>query len=534
MFARITILVSIFLLPPAESVDAGETAVQADAVSAPEHVDKPVELSTLHAYIESSRDAWDVPGLGIAVVRDDEVLIARGYGQKRFDDPDPVDAHTLFAIGSTTKAFTSTAVAMLVDEGVLSWDDPVTDHLSGFVLKSPNLTGSLTLRDLLAHRSGLPMANLMWLSGLHDSDGLIERLRHLQPVAGIRESFTYQNLLYLAAGLAIESATGEPWARFVSRRLLEPLGMADTRTGFARLREATNMASPHIKESGRLHVVAHRDVDAAGPAGSIHSSAADMARWLRFQLGAGAMDGRRLVGEATLAETHSPQMLIAPDGPLSAFYPETGMLAYGMGWVLSEYRGYRLVDHAGGIDGMTALVALVPEADIGVAILVNLQTTAPPYWLLYPLLDLLLGAEPQDRSEAFHEIERNFRSAINAVPDRVDGTSPSKALEAYSGRFVSPALGEANILIEDDGLALEFGRLSAAMEHWHHDTYRLDWSNRAWRSAAGRGWLTFNINRSGTVSGFEFEGIPGESWTFTRTDKGTDAGAAANGPDQSP
>lgn len=252
-----------------------------------------------------------------------------------------------------------------------------------------------------------------------------------------------------------------------------------------------------------------------------------MARWLRFQLGAGAMDGRRLVGKAALDETHSPQMLVTSEGPLSAFYPETRMLAYGMGWVLSEYRGYRVLDHAGGIDGMTALVAFVPEADIGVAILVNLQGTAPPYWLLYPLLDLLLGEEPQDRSEAFHEIERNFQSAIKALPDRVDGTAPSKPLEAWRGHFSNPALGEAKIRIGGDGLVLEFGRLSAAMGHWHYDTYRLDWSNRAWRSAAGPGWLTFNMHRSGKVSGFEFEAIPGESWTFTRTETDADVEPAA-------
>ncbi len=476
----------------------------------------------LEPFIESTRESWGIPGLAVAVVSGEELLLARGYGVRRAGATEPVDAHTLFAIGSTTKAFTATAVAMLVDDRLISWDDRVAGLVPGFSLKNRCSTGAITIRDALAHRSGLPMANLMWLSGLHDSEALIGRLRHLEPVSGLRESFTYQNVLYLATGRIIEAVTGHSWEAFVTGRILRPLGMAGTRVNHEDTRAAANIAAPHIMEGGAIRAVPYRDIDAIGPAGSMLSNASDMVQWLRFQLSGGVANGRRLLDEKTLFETREPQMLIRREGPVEAFYPDTRSLAYAMGWVVSEYRGRVLYDHGGGIDGMTALVALIPEADIGVALLTNLQTATPPYWLLYPIIDLLLGEAPVDRGEGFGRIEQAVRSSVESGPPRIEGTRPSTDLGAYVGRFSNPALGGASVIDDGNGPVFRFGRFIAPLEHWHFNTFRLDWTDRAWKAAAGPGWLTFGMNVRGEIDGFDLVPYPGESWRFTRDDAGAD------------
>lgn len=480
-------------------------------------------LADLETRIERIRQAWEIPGLAVAVVRNDSILLVRGFGVREIGRPTPVDEATLFAIGSTTKAFTSTALAMLVGDGLLGWDDPVVDHLPDFRLADPWVTRQITIRDLLAHRSGLPMANLMWLTGQHDADALVERLRHLEATAGFRTTLAYQNVLYLVAGRILAARTGVPWDRFVAERLLAPIGMARTRTGVSGLAEVGNVATPHARIEGAVDIVPYRDIDALGPAGAILSGAADMARWLRFQLADGAVGGRRLVEREALRETRRPQIVMRPEGPLAAFYPDAGAgLAYAMGWVVSRYRGVTMLDHGGGIDGMTSLVALVPEQRLGVAMLMNLQTVAPPYWILYPVLDHLLGHDPVDRTAGFRALAEQVERMVSAEPPRIADTRPSRAMESYVGEFIHPTLGRAQIVLENGTLVFRMGRLSGRLEPWHFDTFRVPWTDRAWRAAAGPGWVTFRLDREGRVSGFAFSAVPGEAWTFERVEQQAD------------
>ena len=478
---------------------------------------QPLPLEALDARIDSLRVAFGIPGLAIAVVSEDSCVLTRGYGMVRVEGVERVDAETLFAIGSTTKAFTSTAMAMLVGEGVLDWDDPVSELLTGFALEDPWLTRQITVRDMLAHRSGLPMANLLWLTGMHEAEELVERLRFLKPSADFRAAFTYQNVLYVAAGEIIERTTGIGWADFVVQRILDPLGMERTRTSMENLDAVGNLASPHVSMGGSIRPVPYRNIDAVGPAGSILSSAEDMARWLRFQLSQGMAGDRRLVESEALLETHRPQILIPREGPVATFYPDTRSLEYGMGWVVSEYRGRRVLDHGGGIDGMTTLVALVPEEGLGVAILTNLQTATPPYWILYPVLDVLLGHEPIDRTDGFRAIAEQVEAILRVEPPRVEGTQPSLPLESYAGAYESALLGSARVTLEDGRLVFRFGRFTGPLVAWHFDTFRADWDDGAWRAAAGPGWITFRLDRAGAVEALELVAIPGEEpWTFRR------------------
>lgn len=475
-----------------------------------------IDAEELAERIEGLREAWRVPGLAVAVVAGDSVVLARGFGVRREGGGGSVDEATLFAIGSTTKAFTSTALATLVGEGELEWNDRVVDHLPGFELQDPWVTREITLRDLLAHRSGLPMANLMWLPGQLDADELVRRLGDLEPVAGFRARMTYQNVLYLVAGRILSRVSGVGWSEFVGRRLLEPLGMDRTLTGIAGLDEVVNVAAPHALVEGRPVPVPYRDIEVVGPAGSLLSSASDMARWLRFQLDSGAVSGQQLVDAGALLETRRPQIVMRPEGPLAAFYPDARNLAYGMGWVVSDYRGHTLLDHGGGIDGMTALVGMMPERGLGVAILANLQLEAPPYWLLYPVLDALLGHEPVDRSDAYGALGERVRAAVAAEPPRREDAPPSRTVDAYAGRYLSAPLGDARVELRGGGLVFHLGRMSGPLEHWHHDTFRIDWTDRAWLAAAGPGWVTFRLDRSGELDGFELTAIPGETWPFDR------------------
>lgn len=496
-----------------------------------------VDADDIDRTIESLRAEFGIPGVAVAVVRGDSVAHARGYGVRRMGGDGgeerrdggkghdgPVDEHTLFAIGSATKAFTATLIGTLVDQGLLGWDDRVADRLPGFRLRDPATTAGLTIRDLLAHRSGLPPANLMWLTAEStDADTLLRRLRELEPAAGFRSAFTYQNLLYVAAGRITEEASGRSWDALLAERLLGPLGMVRTTATPGGLVDRPNVATPHVLVDGAARPVPFREIDHVGPAGSIHSSAADMARWLRFLLAGGAWDGERLIEAATLAETTTPQMVVPADPVMAAFHPAARLQAYGMGWFISDFHGMTLLAHGGGIDGMSALVAWVPEAGLGIALLTNLQTSTPPTWIfgmLYDVLDAALGVEPTDWRAPAASLDAMFTEMMGrgVEPERVAGTRPSHGLDAYAGTWTKPTLGEARIALEDGRLVFRHGTLEGTLEHWHYDTFRVRWEDVAWRAAAGSGWITFRLDRSGAPAELELVAIPGETEQLVRAD----------------
>lgn len=484
---------------------AAMAAIVAFTADPPSLAAQDAELGEIASSLESMREEWRIPGLAVAVVRGDSVLLARGFGVREAGRPEAVGSATLFAIGSATKAFTSAVAASLVDDASLTWDDPVVDHLPGFRLTDPWTTREITLRDLLAHRSGLPMANFMWLPGGADRDELIRRLRHLEPTTGFREAFTYQNVLYAAAGTVLERASGAPWSELVRDRLLAPLGMGRTRTSLEGLDAEADVATPHARVDGVEVPVPYRDIHAVAPAGALLSTASDMARWLRFQLGT----------EGALEETRRPQIPMRLEGPLGLFYPRARRVAYGMGWTISDYRGRTLLDHGGGIDGMTTLVALVPDEEIGVAILSNRQLPLPPYWILYSLLDELLEApERVDWSGHFREVVASLPQPT--PPEREADADPSHGPSAYVGAYRNPVLGSIEVEEEAGALGFAIGTMGGTLEPWHHDTFRAAWDDVAWSAAAGPGWVTFRLDRGGEVEALVFEPLPGERWRFER------------------
>ncbi|MDX1623617.1 MAG: serine hydrolase [Gemmatimonadota bacterium] len=473
-----------------------------------------IDPLTVDTTVEEIRERTGIPGVAVAIVQGDSVVLARGWGVREAGAGAPVDAGTLFAIGSATKAFTAATVGAVVDDGLLGWDDRAIDHLPGFALHDPYATAGITVRDLLAHRSGLPRGDLMWLTKRLPADTLIHRLRHLEPAAGFRARFTYQNGLYLAAGRIVEEASGEPWEAVLHERILEPLGMSRTTASVDSLTGLTNVATPHVRVDGEAVAVPYRNLDHVAPAGAIHSSASDLARWLRFLVSGGAVDGKAVIGAATLAETYTPQIVVPMDPVMRALHPAANLLAYGLGWFVSDFHGRTLVAHGGGIDGMTSVVAWVPEEDLGVAVLANLQTPTPPVWvygILYGILDPALGVGRTDWEAPARELEAVYRRMIQeAAPERIEGTEPSFPLEAYAGTWASETLGEAEVAIEAGRLVFRAGTLEGTLEPWHRDTFRAGWQDPAFRAAAGAGWITFRMGRTGRIAELELVAIPGE------------------------
>ena len=433
----------------------------------------------IDAYIDAALKAWKVPGIGLAVVRNDSVVYARGYGVRDVGRPDAVDGRTIFAIGSSSKAFTAAGVAMLVDDRKVSLDAPATTYLSGLQMADPYVTRELTVRDLLAHRSGLARGELAWYGSGFDRDEIVRRVRFLQPTWSFRSQFGYQNIMYIAAGQVIAKVGNTTWDDFTRDRIFVPLGMTSSSTSVAALRGQTNLASPHAEANDTVRAIpAWRNLDNAGPAGSINSNAVDMAQWVRLQLGRGSVGGRRLISERMIDEMHTPHTIVPLDTGARNFNRETHLQAYGLGWFVQDYRGRLVVQHGGNVDGFTALVGMMPEENMGVVILANMNGTGLPTAIMNKLFDLHLKAPPRDwsaemrkRTEASMARARAAQQRAEAA--RVPNTKPSLPLAAYAGTYVDSLHGEVVVREATGKLSLSFGpNWSGDLAHWHFDTFR--------------------------------------------------------------
>jgi CubicO group peptidase (beta-lactamase class C family) len=458
-------------------------------------------LKGLDEYITQQIKDWEVPGLALAIVKDDKVVLARGYGVRKLGEEAPVTEHTLFAIGSNTKAFTVAALGMLVDEGKLKWDDPVTKHLPSFQLKDPFVTRALTLRDLLAHRTGLDRLEMVWYGAPIGRDEVLRRLRHAKEVKDFRSKFTYQNMMYLAAGQAIPAVTGTSWDDFIAQRIFKPLGMTSSNTSVTALARSRDVATPHQKVDDKVETVPWRNLDNVGPCGSINSSARDMAQWVRLQLGEGTFNKKRLLSSGAVKEMHTPQMVMRFEGTMAKLNPHTHFMTYGLGWMLTDYRGVKVVEHGGGIDGMISLVAFVPEKKLGLVVLTNHAPNLLPTALKYRILDAYLGAPPRDWSaDLLKMMKDGLKLAKEAEKkqekERVKGTKPSLALEKYAGTYRDDLYGEVQIVKEKDKLVLRYGPAFVGdLEHWHYDTFRATWNARHLPKA----FVTFRLDEKAKV-----------------------------------
>lgn len=477
---------------------------------------QPAALKSLDAYVARALPQWEAPGLAIAVVQDGAIIYANGWGVRELGKPDKVDGNTIFAVGSTSKAFTSALLGMLVDEGRLGWDDPVTRHLPGFQLYDPYVTRELTIRDLLTHRSGLPRGDRLWSGSGLSREEILRRERFLKPSWSFRSQYGYQNVMFLAAGELAGRVMGTSWDDAVRQRIFEPLGMGRTRTSVVPLVGMDNVATPHERVDGAVTPVSWLNIDNIGPAGSINSSVSDMAQWIRLQLGQGTTGGRQLIAPKTVREMHTLQMHQRPSElDDSLFATESHLMGYGLAWALRDYHGTKLVSHGGAIRGMRAQVAMIPEKRIGVVVLTNTAESSLPTAMAYKVLDLLLGAPAKDWSalylaETKKARERAAAEREKAVAARVPNTVPSLPLAQYAGTYADSLYGPITVALENGTLVGRFGpHFTGDLTHWHFNTFEVAWRDKA----LGRSTWTFTLDASGRVTGLE---VPSLETTFGR------------------
>jgi CubicO group peptidase (beta-lactamase class C family) len=439
---------------------------------------QPPDEKAIAALTAEALKAWDVPGAVVVVVRPDRTAYLGGSGVRELGKDAPMTPDTLFPLASCSKAFTTALIGMLADEGKLAWDDPVRKHLPDFKLADPLADANVTLRDLCCHRTGLGGHDLLWYRAAWGPEEMVRRAGLLPPDASFRSTFQYQSVMFTAAGLAAGRAAGGPWGDLVRKRLLAPLGMKSAGCKTAEADPAARATGHRPDRDGKLRPVEWYPVSEPNPAGSVHVSGRDLANWLRFQLGDGTFDGKRLISSAALEETHTPQIVQRMDDEARATHPETVQMSYGLGWVIQDYRGRPQVSHAGIIDGFRIHLTLLPRDGWGVAVLANRHATRMNLALSNRLVDELLGVPPRDWN-ALHlglarkEEEEARERAAKRARDRRPNTRPSAALPAFAGAYEHPAYGRGQVRQERGALRWEWGNWRSPLEHYQDNVFTL-------------------------------------------------------------
>lgn len=437
-----------------------------------------IDTKAIDAAVRKMMKTADAPGAAIAVLRGDDVYI-QAYGVKRVGETDPVTVDTLFANASTTKAFTTATVALLVDEKKMEWDDPVSKHLPSFRLSDPHADVLVTVRDLVCHRTGMPRHDWLWYRSGYDRDEMLRRFSRARPTAPFRSLYQYNNICFTAAGEVVRAVSGAPsWEAFLKERLLTPLGMTRTNSSTHDAEADPNHAEPHKKIKNKVVTTPYLNFDNVGACGTLNSSAREMVNWLRLHLSGGLLpDGTRLLSEAALRETYVPQMPIRMDDSTRERYPFITQMSYGLGWSVWNYRnGYGLLSHGGAIDGFRSHVVLVPSEKIAVAIFVNLgQPFVEP--LRNSLLDLLLGLPPMDWHATLKtDLAKMAADAKKAEVERREKRKSRKPLpiplEKFVGTYTEPAYGTLTVTRADDKrLRIAWNTFDLPLDHLTYTTF---------------------------------------------------------------
>jgi CubicO group peptidase (beta-lactamase class C family) len=457
---------------------------------------------------------FNVPGMAIAVVKDGKVILSRGFGVKDVSTKQQVDAQTQFAIASNTKAFTSAALAMLVDQGKIKWDDPVVNYLPYFQMYDPYVTAQMTIRDLLCHRSGLDTfsGDLIWYGTTHNREEVIRRSRQLEPSFGFRAGYGYNNIHFIAAGEIVAAVSGMTWDAFVEQNILRPAGMLRANTSITAFTPASNKATPHNEVSGVNQPIDWVNWDNVGPAGSINASVDEMSRWLLLQLGKGTLDGRTYWKEARTFEMWENNTPKTVGKWQREHMPSRHFNGYGLGWELMEYGGRKVVSHGGGYDGMISKTVLVPEENLAFVILTN-NINSLPSMLTFTLLDHFLKPTHQENwymtflNMRKDDIEGDQKSKEVDAAARKANTTPSLPLSQYAGTYHSTMYGDIEVRLENDQLKIDFkptALFKGDLGHWHYDTFELRWTTKMMLPP---GKVSFVVNAKGEVEEMRIEVI---------------------------
>ncbi len=470
-------------------------------------------------FVTATMAEWQVPGLAVGVVRDGEVVLARGFGHRDRENGLPVTENTTMAIGSNSKSFTVTLLAMLVDQGDLEWDRPVREYLPDFRLYDDFATAEMTTRDLVTHQSGLPRHDNMWYGRTGTRAELFEKLRYLEPNASFRSRYQYQNLMFMAAGHLAERITGTNWHRMIDERVFTPLGMDRSSTSVAEIRGSGDHALPYVLQDGVLERIPFRNMDPMGPAGSINSNVIDMLAYIQTHLDGGVLAGRRIISVENSARMQQPQFAM----PGESEFSELGQVSYGLGLRVGSYRGRKMVTHGGGVDGFISSMSWLPRERIGVIVLSNRSGEMNPVPAIvgYNVYDRLLGLAAIDwnarhlRLQAEHRV-RAEATARDLEARRIKNTHPRLELDAYAGLYDHPAYGRIEVRVHEDRLEIVYDSFRFALEHYHYDMFRI--SSRP-TLVVVTGLVTFSADESGAATSVAIPFEPnGADIVFARVD----------------
>ena len=481
------------------------------------------KLKEIDDYAATVTQTWagkSGAGMAIAVVKDDKVVSAKGYGLRELGKPDQVNADTDFAIASNSKAFTVASLAILVDEKKLSWNDKVSKYLPDFQMYDPWVTSELTIRDLVTHRVGLDTfsGDLLWYETTYSPDEILRRVRFLKPVSSFRTQFGYSNLMFIAAGKVVEKVSGKSWCSFVTERILTPLGMSRTVCSINNLPD--NSAWPHNESGGALRKLNRGNVDGAYSAAALNSSVTDLSKWVRTQLAGGKFEGKQIFSEAQAWGMHQQYLAQQISLGASRGNPTRHFSGVASGWFVYDYYGKKIINHSGGLDGMLSYTVLIPEENAGFVVLTNSES--PMFTIMMnKIRDILVGAPKRDwNAEALTQVAAMKKEATDedAVSDkaRVPNTKPTLALATYAGTYSDKLYGDVTIAEESGKLVMRFVQspnFVADLEHWHYDTWRIRWRPSVSYNFP-RGFVTFTIDKDGKTDQLKVDQPNNDFWFY--------------------
>ncbi|MGG0239753.1 serine hydrolase [Bacillus rhizoplanae] len=433
--------------------------------------------SKLHTTIKNMMKDLNVPGAAVAIVKNGEVVFSEGYGYRDTKNKKAVTSKTLFAIGSSTKAFGTLSLSLLAQQQKFNWDTPVQTYLPTFSLLDPLASAQTTARDLASHRTGVSRHDLLWYAASLSRKDIAENVRHLELDAPFRSAFLYNNLMYATISYIAENITNQTWEQYVTEHILDPLQMERTNFSVTTSQKSDDYALPYIEKDGNITEVPFCKIDTIGAAGCMNSNIEDMAKWVLLHLNKGKVGEHELIMPDMLQQMYTPHIPI-PDEPIFAV-PETPLNSYGLGWFISAYRGHKEIHHGGNIDGFSALVSFMPEHNIGLVVLTNCGHTLLPSYLAHQIYDELLGLEPinwhkraiEDTAK-FNEIMKEMNKPLPQVKETV----LSHPLKDYIGTFEHPAYGTIEILKRNETLYLKFASFDIEMKHHHYDMFSTKWN----------------------------------------------------------
>lgn len=476
------------------------------------------DLQKLDAYYAKALSDWDVPGMSIAIVKDGKVVFSKGYGVKESGKTDKPDGHTLYAIASNSKAFTSAAIAQLVDAGKLSWDDKVRQYLPDFALYDPWVSQETTVRDLLCHRVGLGTfsGDILWYRSTLTAEEIIRRVRFLPKAYGFRSGYGYSNVMYLTAGKVLEKVSGETWPQYIRGHIFEPLGMRRSISAVKDLEKKGNYASPHKLVGDEHQPMAWEEWETVAAMGGIISSVEEMSKWMIFNLNHGVWNRDTLLSAESRNVLWTPHNIFPVDH--TGAEKSTHMRGYALGWGVSDYHGRYRVGHTGGYSGMLSAVTMIPDEGLGIVVLTNGMKGIFTPLINYTLDAFLDVPEKKDWSAEALKRAREFRDTRieERKKARLSGTKPSLSLQQYAGEYHAPAYGKITVTFSGGGLRLNFEHtpdLSATLLHWHQDVFEIKWDKPELLAWFSFGTLQFDMDNNARVTGIRFD-VPNDDLWF--------------------